>query len=127
MLDFGEKGDKVWLQLEDVNAGQLACGMGVYVLPENEVVNTDTNVEVSSADESVGTLTPEEERYKEEILFCMEDDGVISEDERGYLERKRKKYRKIGQKSWRNSSPPHLVLMNRNILKHSRKCVLRAL
>lgn len=91
MLDFGEKGDKVWLQLEDVNAGQLACGMGVYVLPENEVVNTDTNVEVSSADESVGTLTPEEERYKEEILFCMEDDGVISEDERGYLERKRKK------------------------------------
>lgn len=60
MLDFGEKGDKVWLQLEDVNAGQLACGIGVYVLPENEVVNTDTNVEVSSADESVGTLTPEE-------------------------------------------------------------------
>lgn len=91
ILDQGEKGDKVWLQLEGVNAGQLTCGMGVYAHPENEVVNADANVGIFSADESVETLTPEEERYKEEILFCVEDDGAISEEERGYLERKRKK------------------------------------
>lgn len=34
-------------------------------------------------------LTPNEERYKDEILFCLEDDGVITSDERVLLERKR--------------------------------------
>jgi hypothetical protein len=34
-------------------------------------------------------LTPNEEKYKDEILFCLEDDGVITSDERVLLERKR--------------------------------------
>ena len=34
-------------------------------------------------------LTDEEEKYKEEILFYLEDDGIIDDDERRFLERKR--------------------------------------
>ena len=37
-------------------------------------------------------FTPEEEKYKEEILFCLEEDGKISDDDRRYLERKRVKF-----------------------------------
>ena len=33
--------------------------------------------------------TPNEEKYKEEVLFCLEDDGEISSEERIMLERKR--------------------------------------
>ena len=34
-------------------------------------------------------LTPNEEKYKEEVLFCLEEGGVITSDERRLLERKR--------------------------------------
>lgn len=37
-------------------------------------------------------LTIEEEKYKEEILFCLEEGGIITDDDRKYLERKRKKF-----------------------------------
>ena len=37
-------------------------------------------------------LTPNEERYKDEILFFLEDGGVISSDERVLLERKRVRF-----------------------------------
>lgn len=37
-------------------------------------------------------FTQEEEKYKEEILFCLEEDGKISDDDRRYLERKRIKF-----------------------------------
>lgn len=40
----------------------------------------------------VSHFTPEEEKYKEEILFCLEEDGKISDDDRRYLERKRIKF-----------------------------------
>ena len=36
-------------------------------------------------------LTPNEERYKEEIIFYLEDDNQITPDERIMLERKRTK------------------------------------
>ncbi len=39
-----------------------------------------------------GRLTPEEEQYKEEVMFCLEDDGYIDEQERKLLERKRIKF-----------------------------------
>lgn len=39
-----------------------------------------------------GQLTPNEERYKDEILFFLEDGGVISSDERVLLERKRVRF-----------------------------------
>lgn len=38
------------------------------------------------------SLSPEEEKYKEEVLFCLEDGGSISDDDRKYLERKRNKF-----------------------------------
>ena len=34
-------------------------------------------------------LTDNEEKYKEEVLFYLEDDGIIDDDERRFLERKR--------------------------------------
>lgn len=40
----------------------------------------------------VASLSDEEEKYKEEILFCLEEDGKISDDDRRYLERKRVKF-----------------------------------
>lgn len=91
ILDEGEKGDKVWLQIRDVNAGQLACGMEVCIVPENEVTESDEDINVLPEEKSEVSLTPEEERYKEEIFFCLEEGGTISEDDRKYLERKRKK------------------------------------
>ena len=91
ILDEGEKGDKVWLQIRDVNAGQLACGMEVCIVPENEVTESDEDLNVLPEEKSEVSLTPEEERYKEEIFFCLEESGTISEDDRKYLERKRKK------------------------------------
>lgn len=36
-------------------------------------------------------LTESESKYKEEVLFCLEDDGIISETEHSFLERKRTK------------------------------------
>ena len=40
----------------------------------------------------VASLSDEEEKYKEEIRFCLEEDGKISDDDRRYLERKRVKF-----------------------------------
>lgn len=80
-----------WLQIRDVNAGQLACGMEVCIVPENEVTESDEDINVLPEEKSEVSLTPEEERYKEEIFFCLEEGGTISEDDRKYLERKRKK------------------------------------
>lgn len=41
---------------------------------------------------AVASLSDEEEKYKEEIRFCLEEDGKISDDDRRYLERKRVKF-----------------------------------
>lgn len=57
-----------------------------------EVVAID-NVEVVEIAEACDeSLTPNEEKYKEEVLFCLEDDGEISSEERIMLERKRKRF-----------------------------------
>lgn len=88
VLDQGEKGDKVWLQLKGVRADQIYCGMNVYLFSENETKVDDVKSTFTQLDEP---LTHDEERYKEEILFCLEDSGTISEDDRKYLERKRRK------------------------------------
>lgn len=88
VLEGGEKGDKVWLQLKGVRADQIYCGMNVYLFSENETEVDDVKLTFTQLDES---LTHDEERYKEEILFCLEDSGTISEDDRKYLERKRRK------------------------------------
>ena len=37
-------------------------------------------------------LSASEQQYKDEILFCLEDGGSISDDDRKYLERKRVKF-----------------------------------
>ena len=39
-----------------------------------------------------GTLTEEEHTYMEEVKFCYEDDGMIDEKERKYLDRIREKF-----------------------------------
>ena len=46
----------------------------------------------SSSDSDDKSLNTEEKRYKEEIEFCLEDGGNITDTDRKYLERKRIKF-----------------------------------
>lgn len=69
--------------------------ISVTFKPMNEYIEVDAieNVEVVEIAETCDeSLTPNEEKYKEEVLFCLEDDGEISSEERIMLERKRKRF-----------------------------------
>ena len=69
--------------------------ISVTFKPMNEYIEVTAieNVEVVEIAEACDeSLTPNEEKYKEEVLFCLEDDGEISSEERIMLERKRKRF-----------------------------------
>lgn len=96
MLDHGETGNKAGLMLKGVTALNIRKGTKIYRKRETKRAE---NEDVEQCDEPtkqiIGEpkmLTPEEEKYKEEILFCLEDNSTITEDDRKYLERKRKKF-----------------------------------
>jgi hypothetical protein len=55
-------------------------------ISDNKIDSANPNVENSVK------LSSNEEMYKEEILFCLEDDGIIDSDERKLLERKRVRF-----------------------------------
>ena len=65
-----------------------------------ESTNTEWSVDVDfwaldefdngkASQKSQKKLTDNEEKYKEEVLFYLEDDGIIDDEERRFLERKR--------------------------------------
>lgn len=87
MTGKGKAGDEhVILFLDGVTPTNIRQGMNVYL------DNAD-NVEMSSLEQaSSDVLTSQEEKYKEEVLFCMEDGGDITQEDRKYLERKRIKW-----------------------------------
>ena len=96
MLPEGESGDKAGLLLKGVTALNTRPGSKIYRKRDSEYT-TDKNVAQKEDPakppiEKIETLTAEEEKYKKEILFCLEDNGVITEEDRRYLERKRKKF-----------------------------------
>lgn len=55
-------------------------------ISDNKIDSANPNIENSVK------LSSNEEMYKEEILFCLEDDGIIDSDERKLLERKRVRF-----------------------------------
>ena len=95
-LPEGEAGDKACLRLNGVTALNFRPGTKIYRKRESGNIAVKNIVQRENADkqtiEKTETLTSEEEQYKEEILFCLEDNGVITEEDRRYLERKRKKF-----------------------------------
>lgn len=83
MTGEGKAGDEhVILFLDGVTLANIRQGMNIYL----------DNTETSSVQEPSDVLTSQEEKYKEEILFCMEDGGDITQEDRKYLERKRIKW-----------------------------------
>ena len=96
MLDRGESGDDAGLILRGVTETNIRCGTKIYkkrgdtFSDDEETVQKNESTQQSCVE--LCSLTPEEEKYREEILFCIEDNGVITDDDRKYLERKRKKF-----------------------------------
>ena len=60
------------------------------IMDFNQSVSANTQSERQAKAEVC--LTSEEKNYREEVLFCLEEGGVISDAERLFLERKRKKW-----------------------------------
>lgn len=85
MTGEGKVGDEhVILFLDGVTLTNIRQGMNVYL---------DNNTETLSLEQVLSdVLTSQEEKYKEEVLFCMEDGGDITQEDRKYLERKRIKW-----------------------------------
>lgn len=91
MLPEAESGDKVGLILNGVTATNIQCGTRIYQKRETSCSDKkNAPQEITPTNQT--TLTPEEEKYKEEILFCLEESGTITDDDRKYLERKRKRF-----------------------------------
>lgn len=91
MLPEAEKGDKAALFLRGVTALNIQPGTKIYRKRGTDSVET----QIVSDEPPTGEpkpLTAEEEKYKEEVLFCLEETGTITDDDRKYLERKRKKF-----------------------------------
>ena len=90
MLPEAEKGDTAALFLRGVTALNIQPGTKIYRKRGTDSVET----QIVSDEPPTGEpkpLTAEEEKYKEEVLFCLEETGTITDDDRKYLERKRKK------------------------------------
>lgn len=86
MLPEAEKGDKAVLFLRGVTALNIQPGTKVYRKRGTNSVETQIVADESPTDKSK-PLTAEEEKYKEEVLFCLEETGTITDDDRKYLER----------------------------------------
>ena len=86
----GKAGDEhVILILEGVTLTNIRPGMNIY-LDKFDTSSPEQMLSPSPMKEYDRiALTDNEEKYKEEILFCLEDGGTISSDDRKYLERKR--------------------------------------
>lgn len=91
MLPEAERGDNAVLLLRGVTALNIQPGTKVYRKRGTDSVETQIVSDESPTDKS-RPLTAEEEKYKEEVLFCLEEAGTITDDDRKYLERKRKKF-----------------------------------
>ncbi len=97
LLDFAEKGDRAVLILKGVNSANIHKGTKIYLKPQevrkDKSPKVESNVVPKDKNEHLyESLSPEEEKYKEEVLFCLEDGGSVSDDDRKYLERKRNKF-----------------------------------
>ena len=91
MQPEAEKGDKAILFLRGVTALNIQPGTKIYRKRETD----DVGMQIVSDESSINKpkqLTAEEEKYKEEILFYLEENDTITEEDRKYLERKRKKF-----------------------------------
>ena len=89
MLPEGKKNDQAGLCLSGATALNIQRGTKIY--RKRETAPASEHKPQLPTPAVPQSLTPEEEKYKEEILFCLEDNGSISEEDRRYLERKRKK------------------------------------
>lgn len=84
----------------------MASVKGGGHLHTKEVFNTSNEYEIeitakfkpleefegdTPATQQSSKLTTQEQSFKEEVLFCLEDDGTLSDTDRKYLERKRVK------------------------------------
>ncbi len=85
-LQFAEKNDRAGLILEGIDIHKGYYGDKVYFLP-----GSSDEPEKSEKTVKANNLSPEEEKYKEEVEFCLEEGGSISDDDRRYLERKKRK------------------------------------
>lgn len=92
-IEEGEAGDEhVILILEGVTLTNIRPGMNIY-LDKIETLSPEQNSsQLTMNKKNMIVLTDNEKKYKEEILFCLEDGGAISTDDRKYLERKRIKF-----------------------------------
>lgn len=94
--DSAKAGNEIGLVLTGVNERNIQRGTMIYKKRELCDLKTEKtvkdNVFNNENEDNKILLTAEEEKYKDEILFCLEDNGIITEDDRKFLERKRKKF-----------------------------------
>ncbi len=97
ILQEGEKGDKAGLFLKGMDSSNIRKGMKIYLKHQEAQKDKNSQTESNTVpndknEHQCECLSHEEEKYKEEVLFCLEDGGSISDDDRKYLERKRNKF-----------------------------------
>ena len=97
ILSEGEKNDKAGLFLRGINSSNIRKGMKIYLKHQALQKDKQSQTELITVKENKNehlceSLSSEEEKYKEEVLFCLEDGGSISDDDRKYLERKRTRF-----------------------------------
>lgn len=97
LLDFAEKGDHAALILKGVNSANIQKGTKIYLKHQALQKDKQSQTELITVKENKNehlceSLSSEEKKYKEEVLFCLEDGGSISDDDRKYLDRKRNKF-----------------------------------
>lgn len=94
--DSAKAGNEIGLVLTGVNEKNIQRGTMIYKKRESCDLETgkpvENNFSNNENEDNKIFLTAEEEKYKDEILFCLEDNGIITEDDRKFLERKRKKF-----------------------------------
>ena len=83
-IDNCKKGHNVGLKLKSLSIQNIQSGLCIYNYPDSDNIGSTESPHL--------TLRLNEEKYKEEVLFCLEDGGSISDDDRKYLERKRNKF-----------------------------------
>lgn len=92
LLGEGEAGDEnVILFLDGVTPTNIWPGMNIYLDNTTTETTKKGNSTTILTTEISNKLSENEGKYKEEILFCLEDNDAITEEDRRYLERKRKK------------------------------------
>lgn len=87
-----KSGDKVAVVLDGIGYDDFEITMGIYLYKnvENRLVTTSNEQQKVTSVSSSKKLSSDEERYREEVMFCLEE-GQITDSDRVYLERKRVK------------------------------------